>query len=92
MNGGLSLDQSPHYLFFAHEVCTEMGSINTWKKYRSLESTLQKIAARGNHRYVSFFDHHIRSRTEINSIFFTCDHHFNDLGYALLNDLLRKHG
>ena len=66
--------------------------INTWKKYKSLELTLEKIAARGNHRYISFFDHIIHEKTDLDSIFFTCDHHFNNLGYALLNDLLRKHG
>jgi hypothetical protein len=77
----------------SQQLLTKSASqINTLKKYKSLELTLEKIAARGNHRYISFFDHLIRSKTDVNSIFFACDHHFNDLGYALLNDLLRKHG
>jgi hypothetical protein len=39
-----------------------------------------------------FFDQITHERTDLDSIVFTCDHHFTNLGYALLNDLLRKHG
>lgn len=66
--------------------------INTWKKYKSRELIQEKIAAKEKHQYISFFDHIIHEGTDLDSIVFTCDHHFNNLGCALLNDLLRKRG
>lgn len=58
-------------------------------KYLQLEEQLGRIANRGSHRFISYFNE-LEKTPNLNSLFFTCDAHYNDKGAQMAAAFLAK--
>lgn len=59
-------------------------------KYLKLEEQLSRIANKGQHRFISFFQE-IETSPDLNSLFFTCDAHYNEAGARKAATFLARH-
>lgn len=65
-----------------------MENVDMERRYLEIESKVNEIVGKGNHRFVSFYGFLNDNKIGIDSIYLSCDSHLNPNGTQLLADFL----